>query len=82
MSFGYELHGTLCNNCQVQCDDLTSKKMEFDFHSAGYLTLLEAVQAIKNVLGHLVNSIKVGEIASYGAAKCNHLMSHIIAAGE
>ena len=33
--------------------------MEFEFHSAGYLTLLEAVQAMKNVLGHLINFIKV-----------------------
>ena len=44
----------LINNDQVQCDDLTTKKMEFEFHSAGYLTLLEAVQAMKNVLGHLI----------------------------
>ena len=44
---------------QAQCDDSTTKKMEFEFHSAGYLTLLEAVQAMKNVLGHLINFIKV-----------------------
>ena len=49
----------LLNNDQVQCDDSTTKKMEFEFHSAGYLTLLEAVQGIKNVLGHLINFIKV-----------------------
>ena len=29
--------------------------MEFEFHSASYLTLLEAVQVIKNVLGHLIS---------------------------
>eukprot|EP00731_Ephydatia_muelleri_P021730 Em0014g321a len=52
------LKDQLPDHFKVQCDDLTSKKMEFDFHSAGYLTLLEAVQAIKNVLGHLINSIK------------------------
>eukprot|EP00731_Ephydatia_muelleri_P026790 Em0018g890a len=39
---------------KVQCDDSTTKKMEFEFHSAGYLTLLEAVQAMKNVLGHFI----------------------------
>ena len=44
----------LLNNEQVQCDDSTTKKMEFEFHSAGYLTLLEAVQAMKNVLGHFI----------------------------
>lgn len=28
--------------------------MEFEFHSASYLTLLEAILIMKNVLGHLM----------------------------
>ena len=50
---------SLFNNGQVECEDSTTKKMEFEFHSAGYLTLLEALQAMKNVLGHLINFVKV-----------------------
>ena len=46
---------TLYCGGQVPCDDSTLKKMEFEFHSASYLTLLEAVQAMKNVLGHLIS---------------------------
>jgi len=58
----------MLSNKQVQCDDSTNKKMEFEFHSAGYMTLLEAVQVMKNVLGHLNNFIKVTEIASICSA--------------
>ena len=46
---------------QAQCDDSTLKKFEFEFHSAGYLTLLEAIEVIKNVLGHLIILTKVRE---------------------
>ena len=56
-------HTILCilstNGDQVSSEDSTIKKLEFEFHSASYLTLLEAVQAMKNVLGHLINFIKV-----------------------
>ena len=38
------------------------RKMEFVFHTASYLTLLEAVKAMKNVLGHLINLTKVWEM--------------------
>ena len=36
--------------------------MEFEFHSASYQTLLEAVQAIRIALGHLINFMKVNSL--------------------
>ena len=46
-------------NHQAPCDDSTARKLEFEFHPAGYLTLLEVVQIMKNILGQIINYKKV-----------------------
>ena len=35
----FKWHLYMLNNGQVQCDNSTIKKLEFEFHSVGYLTL-------------------------------------------
>ena len=54
---------------QVACDESTVKKFDYEFHPASYMTLLEALQVMKNVLGHLINYSKVCEHMSYPVKK-------------
>ena len=51
----------MLKNDQVQCDNSTIKKLEFEFHSAGYLILLETAQAMKMCLVTLLISSRLGK---------------------
>ncbi len=39
---------------QAAIEETQQKRMEYDFHTAGYHSLVEVVTALKTVAGHLI----------------------------
>ena len=49
---------------QVPLEETLQKRLEYEFHSASYHTILEVVIALKNVAGHLVKVAPAVLVAS------------------
>ena len=49
-----DMTASLPDNYKVPMEDMVLKRFEYEFHSAGYHTLVEVITGLRTVVGHLI----------------------------